>query len=216
MDISQSLDKVFTIACDSYGLSSTQLENLIESSNVISDSIHGYNREKKSTYIDSYNAIMQVLANCQKCGLFELEAASNIFKALLLIKQHITESEVIAVDLLENNNKYLSNIITNNIINCIYSNIDLKRINVAVADLNKFLSTEVGVAECDIKNYNTILNAINKAQSKGKFTLQQANNTVELLLTIKDRLQKNQELQKTQIKKQGAGVQRNIVQIKDL
>ena len=182
MDIIQSLNNVFIIACDSYGLTSIQIDNLMESINIISDSINGFNVKNKVMYIDSYNAITHVLGSGQKNGLFDLETASEIFKALVSIKQHITESEVISSDILDKNNKYLHKIIKNKVLSkCIYSNVDLKRINVSLSEIEKMQTIDGDY----VKNYNTILNAINKAQSKGKFTFQQANSVFELITSVK-------------------------------
>lgn len=196
-----SLDNMFSVACDSYGLNTKQIDNLIESSNVITDSINGWNDNKKDLYIQSYQVLTHVLGSGQKNGVFSLEIASKLFKALVVIKNYILNRTI--SDGLEKDNQFIRMAIQNKVLaKCIYNQTDLKRINLALESLecvfdNKDKDKAIDNYQAiDVnRGYNTVLAVINKAQSKGKFTLQQANSIMQLLTTLKQNVLKYNEKQ---------------------
>ena len=190
-----SLDNIFAIACDSYGLTSRQIDNLIESSNVITDSINGWNNDNRDLYIKSYQVLTGVLGSGQKNGVFSLDVASRLYRALIVIKNYILNQTVSDRPVLEENNQFIRSVIQKKVLSkCIYNQTDLKRINLALESLECVFETDKDKDKRTdqtinaSRGYNTILAAINKAQTKGKFTLQQANNIMQLLTTTKQRV----------------------------
>ena len=183
----ESFDNVFAIACDSYGLNSKQIDNLIESSNVVSDSINGWNDNNRDLYIRSYQTLAQVLGSGQKNGIFNLETASRLFCALISVKNYLLDKT--HPSNLEEDNQFIRLIIQKKILSkCIYNQTDLKRINLALESIEATESDACIDIDAVSRGYNIIHSSINSAQSRGKFTLQQADGIMKLLTSLKQKI----------------------------
>ena len=106
-----SLNAIFVIACDSYGLNTNQIDSLIESSNIIAKAIKCYDPQMKETYIKNYQDLCQILTSGQKGGVFDLTTASRVFKALMSLKNYVVGGSRDKEDLLEVDNHFLQLII---------------------------------------------------------------------------------------------------------
>ncbi len=187
-ELLSSLNNVFIILCDSFGLNSHQLERLVNSAITINNAVDNYNNDDHEGYLESYTVLSQILISGQENGVFELEVASRVYNSLLTVKTYLTEKKV--SDDLVVDNKYLSTVIERKILSNNFFTIDQIRLaNKSLLTLEHVLK-ENTITTSDLnldymQAFNNIYQLVELSQKKGKMTLSQADQTLKLLTNVK-------------------------------
>ena len=178
------LRKIFTIACNTYGLNPQQLWHINHSMDIINDVVFNFKQENYTLYVEHYNILAKLMNNVQTAGnVFNLEDAGKVFKSLNTIKEFIETKEL--TDNLDTSYEFIKTIINK----CFFS--DLIYSFDQISKLSDSISIISGMYLEKYRNINLmetlafIREMIELAQNKGRFSLDQANSIIQIINDIK-------------------------------